>query len=54
MRRSCYDLSFGQLNKHLGCRLDDRHLVEDGGSVICDDDLSVRLAYLLMQISRSS
>ena len=44
-------LCFGQLYKHLGSRLDDRHLIEDGGSVICNDDLSIRLAHLLMHSS---
>ncbi len=46
----CTDLSFGQLHKHLGCRLDDRHLVQDGGSIIGDDDLSIRLADLHTQM----
>ena len=38
-----------QLYKHLGSRLDDRHLVQDGGSIISDDDLPIRLADLLVQ-----
>ena len=50
--REC--LSLGKFHKHLRCRLDDGHFVEDGGSVICDDDLPVGLAHLCMQSSHDA
>lgn len=34
-------LRLGQLHQHLGCWLSDSHLLEDGGPVVCDDDLTV-------------
>lgn len=33
-------LSLGDLDEHLGGRVDDLHLLEDGGSIVSDEDLS--------------
>jgi hypothetical protein len=38
-----------QLYKHLGCWVGDRHLVENGGTIVCDDHLAVCCCYLRHQ-----
>ena len=39
-------LALGQFHQHFGGRLRQRHLVQDGGAVVGDDDLAVGLADL--------